>query len=121
MSFLSFDLLLSQSLFDLFSASLSNNFYYLLCDYCIRCVTIPGSLLFFSKPIFSSFYHRFDNFACQICIFHRDNKFFIFFFCLSISDCCRDKEKQSRIYDTNTDDADMDVDVAATNLQRIGN
>ena len=32
----------------------------------------------------------------------------------------RDKEKQSRIYDTNTDDADMDVDVAATNLQRIG-
>ena len=80
MSFLFFDLLLSQSLFDLFSASLSNNFYYLLCDYCIRCVTIPGSLLFFSKPIFSSFYHRFDNFACQICIFQRDNKFFIFFF-----------------------------------------
>ena len=33
---------------------------------------------------------------------------------------CRDKEKQSRIYDTNADDTDMDVDVAATNLQRIG-
>ena len=41
-------------------------------------------------------------------------------FYLFIFDCYRDKEKQSRIYDTNTDDADMDVDVAATNLQRIG-
>ena len=33
---------------------------------------------------------------------------------------CRDKEKQSRIYDTNTVESDMDSDVAATNLQRIG-
>jgi hypothetical protein len=32
----------------------------------------------------------------------------------------RDKEKQSRIYDTNTVEMDMDADVAATNLQRIG-